>query len=154
MEPTDLSVKNVKKSYTPRTSPRDVTNLSQVETSRSSAVVKDRRSAFVPVAPSSVPIVPPLPYSAFLTGLPHTPLTSSTSVANPHVLTGTISVYSDILTHSSITRSESRYGFKTFYLVNLIFCMKNFNDISIFFHIKNFEVTFYSRIIIKDTNFL
>ena len=146
MEPTDLSVKNVKKSYTPRTSPRDVTNLSQVETSRSSAVVKDRRSAFVPVAPSSVPIVPPLPYSAFLTGLPHTPLTSSTSVANPHVLTGTISVYSDILTHSSITRSESRYGFKkdvssnnfwpqTFYLVNLIFCMKNFNDISIFFHI-------------------
>jgi len=110
MEPTDLSVKtSTKKSYcTPRSSPRDVTNIETSHThssSRGSTAVKDRRSAFVPVAPSSVSqLVPPLPYSAFLTGLSHhapaLAVASTSGATNSHVLTGTISVYSDILSAS------------------------------------------------------
>ena len=96
MEPTDLSVKPHKKSYTPRSSPRDVTNL---ETSRASNVsIKDsRRSAFVPVAPTTNTLVPALPYSAFLSGLPRPPFIDpsmpSTSVPHTHALTDPISVY-------------------------------------------------------------
>ena len=81
MEPTDLSLKSTsKKPRYATSSPRDVTNLDTTST-------KDlRRSAFQPVAPSATGIVPPpLPYPAFLAG------------QASHVLTGTISVYSDIL---------------------------------------------------------
>ena len=64
-------------------SPRDVTNL---DTSSRSSSKDLRRSAFQPVAPSATGTVPPaLPYPAFLAG------------QAGHVLTGTISVYSDIL---------------------------------------------------------
>ena len=89
MEPTDLSVKS-KKIY--QASPRDVTNLE----------TKDRRpSAFVPVAPSSSTIVPPaLPYQ-FLAGLP-----STTAAAAGHMLTGTLTVYSDILQHQLTGRPD------------------------------------------------
>jgi hypothetical protein len=85
MEPTDLSLRSSKLSsyyngtstrcHNTTSSPRDVTNLSNhpVETRSSS---KDRKSAFVPVAPSTIP--PALPYPAFFAGLP-TPQSVSSS---------------------------------------------------------------------------
>ena len=97
MEPTDLSLKTTSKKprYT-TSSPRDVTNL-DLE-SRTTTSSKDlRRSAFQPVAPSTTGIVPPpLPYPAFLAGQ-----------AASHVLTGTISVYSDILQHQLNTAQHT-----------------------------------------------
>jgi hypothetical protein len=87
MEPTDLSLRSSKLSsyyngtstrcHNTTSSPRDVTNLSNhpVETRSSS---KDRKSAFVPVAPSTIP--PALPYPAFFAGLP-TPQSVSSSSA-------------------------------------------------------------------------
>ena len=116
MEPTDLSVKsNSKKNnnnHVPRhcysaASPRDVTNLTGAPTPHHTdgcSSKKDaRRSAFMPVAPSSF-LSPPLPYSAaFLTGAP------AAAVAASHA----ISVYSDIL-HQQFGRvNESHLGLNT-----------------------------------------
>ena len=97
MEPTDLSLKSTsKKPRYATSSPRDVTNL---DTSSRTSSKDLRRSAFQPVAPSATGIVPPaLPYPAFLAG------------QAGHVLTGTISVYSDILQqqlHSTTTHHHS-----------------------------------------------
>jgi len=105
MEPTDLSVKSMKK---PRqtSSPRDVTNLEQRCSNSSSSMSKDRRSAFVPVAPSTHSLTT---YPSFLTGLPH-PSAVTASAAQQQLLTGTISVYSDLLQHQLTRSSEAMHG--------------------------------------------
>ena len=113
MEPTDLSVKSSKKPRNSNPSPRDVTNIESARSSR------DRRSAFVPVAPSAstnqitsqanTPISSAMPYPSFLTGLPHP---SSAAVppgagyTHAGTLAGTISVYSDLL-QQQLTRADN-----------------------------------------------
>ena len=64
------------------------------------------RSAFVPVAPSTHSLTT---YPSFLTGLPH-PATAAASAAQQQLLTGTISVYSDLLQHQLTRSSEAMHG--------------------------------------------
>ena len=113
MEPTDLSVKSSKKPRNSNSSPRDVTNIESARSSR------DRRSAFVPVAPSAStnqitsqanpPISSAMPYPSFLTGLPHpssAAVPPSAGYTHAGTLAGTISVYSDLL-QQQLTRADN-----------------------------------------------